>query len=126
MDLKPFARHLRQRSTDAERKLWRLLRNRQCGGYKFRRQVEIDQFIVDFACLDQKMIIEIDGGHHLQEQRSDKFRSREFESRGYRVLRFWNHEVLNETTTVLEAIYRALAIPSSPTLLPEGEGSNSS
>jgi len=102
--LKRFARRLRHQQTDAEKKLWRLVRARQCGGYKFRRQVEIGKYIADFVCLDAKLIIEIDGGQHLNQLPSDTVRSRELESRGYRVLRFWNDEVLNQTTEVLEAI----------------------
>ncbi|MEK7303868.1 MAG: DUF559 domain-containing protein [Pseudomonadota bacterium] len=66
--------------------------------------------------------MEIDGGHHLEQRCSDHIRSRELEFRGFRLLRFWNHEVLNDTDVVLEAILRALTIPSSPALLPEGEG----
>ncbi len=123
-NLKSLARNLRRQQTHAERKLWRLLRARQCGGYKFRRQVEIGQYIADFVCLDAKLIIELDGSQHLDQLPSDLVRSRELEFRGHRVLRFWNHEVLNQTTEVLEAIHRALTIPSSPALLPEGEGSS--
>jgi very-short-patch-repair endonuclease len=81
--LRRFARRLRRQQTDAEKKLWRLLRNRQCGGDKFRRQVEIDQYIADLACLDAKLIVEIDGGQHLDQLSSDAIRSRELESRGY-------------------------------------------
>jgi len=110
--LKSFARRLRHRQTDAEKKLWRHLRNRQCGGYKFRRQVEIGQYIVDLVCLDAKLIIEIDGGHHLEQRCSDRIRSRELEFRGFRLLRFWNHEVLNDTDVVLEAILRAFTDPT--------------
>ena len=124
--LKSFARRLRHQQTDAEKKLWCLFRNRQCGGYKFRRQVEIGQYIVDLACLEAKLIIEIDGGQHLEQQKSDCHRSRELEARGFRVLRFWNHEVLKEPDAVPESILGALTIPSSPALLPEGEGSEAS
>ena len=113
-DLKPIARVLRRQQTDAERKLWRHLRNRQCGGYKFRRQVNIGRYIADLVCLDAKLIIEIDGGHHLQQECSDSIRSRDLELRGFRLLRFWNHEILNDTVLVLEAIYRALNDPLIP------------
>lgn len=119
-ELKPIARHLRRQQTDAERKLWRHLRNRQCGGYKFRRQVEIGRYIADVVCLDAKLIIEIDGGHHLEQRSSDNIRSQELEFRGFRLLRFWNHEVLNDTEVVLEAIYRALNDPLIPRPSPGG------
>ena len=118
--LKPVARRLRRQQTDAERKLWRYLRNRQCGGYKFRRQVEIGRYIADLVCLDAKLIIEIDDGHHLEQRSSDNIRSQELEFRGFRLLRFWNHEVLNETDLVLQTIHRALNDPLIPGPSPGG------
>ena len=121
-----LARCLRHQQTDAEKKLWYFLCNRRCGGYKFRRQIEIDRFIVDFVCFDAKLIVEVDGGQHLEQQHQDDIRSRDLKSRGFRVLRFWNHEVLNDTAAVLEAIRQLLMTPSSPALLPEGEGRGSS
>ena len=120
--MKPLARTLRRNQTQAEQKLWRHLRNRGCAGHKFRRQLVIGRHIVDFVCLDPKLVIEIDGGQHLEQKESDDRRTRELESRGYRVLRFWNNQVLTEFEAVLETIRRALAIPSSPSLLPEGGG----
>ena len=123
--MKPLARTLRRNQTQAEQKLWRHLRNRGCAGHKFRRQLVIGRHIVDFVCLDPKLVIEIDGGQHLEQKESDDRRTRELKSRGYRVLRFWNHQVLTQTETVLEAIHLALVTPSSPALLPEREGSES-
>ncbi|MCK7578045.1 MAG: endonuclease domain-containing protein [Chromatiales bacterium] len=120
--LRSVVRRLRRQQTDAEKRPWHYLRDRQCGGYKFRRQVQIGRFIVDFVCLDSKLIVEVDGGQHLEQRQQDDSRSRDLKSRGFRVLRFWNHDVLNDTAAVLEAIHQALMTPSSPALLPEGEG----
>lgn len=83
-------------------------------GYKFRRQVVIETYIADFVCLEGKLIIEADGGQHAQQRRYDVKRSARFEVMGYRVMRFWNHEVLTDTQTVLEQIYRALIEAPSP------------
>ena len=74
MSLKELARNLRTNSTDAERKLWQVLRKRQIGGYKFRRQLVIEPYIVDFVCLEKKLIVELDGGQHLLQKNEDKLR----------------------------------------------------
>ena len=102
------ARRLRRQSTDAERALWRLLRNRQLGGHKFRRQSPIGSYIVDFLCLERKLVIEIDGGKHQLRARADRERAQWLEERGYRVIRFWNNQVLAEPEAVQEAILAAL------------------
>ena len=102
------ATDLRKRMTDAERHLWPHLRRRQLLGFKFRRQVPVGPFIADFACIDAKLIVELDGGQHVDEQAADESRSRFLESRGFRVLRFWNDDVLTRTEEVLEEILRAL------------------
>ena len=86
--------------TDAEKLLWQFLRDRQLGGYKFRRQHHIGPFIVDFVCLKKKLIIEVDGGQHGKQLESDANRSDYLKERGYRVLRFWNNEVLGEKESV--------------------------
>ena len=101
------ARDLRQRSTDAERALWRL-RNRQLVGYKFRRQVPIGEYIIDFVCLERKVVIEVDGGHHQEQAPYDTDRTTWLESQGFQVLRFWNHEVLTDAEAVQEALLVAL------------------
>lgn len=106
------ARDLRANMTDAERRLWQGLRGRQLAGYKFRRQVPIGPYIVDFACLEARLVIEVDGGQHLGSA-EDQARDAWLRSEGYRVLRFWNHEVLQQTTDVLEHIWNALNDPAS-------------
>jgi len=103
----PTARRLRKSMTDAEALLWRRLRNRQCGDSKFRRQAPIGPYIVDFLCWDAKLIIELDGGQHANDP-SDRIRQREIESLGFRVLRFWNNDVLENMEGVFETILGTL------------------
>ncbi len=108
------ARRLRSRLTDAERLLWRHLRLRQLDGHKFRRQRAIGRFIVDFACLERKVIVEVDGGQHGAAQASyDHDRTKWLRSQGYRVLRFWNNDVLRDVGSVAEVIRQALEEPPS-------------
>ncbi|HEY4343897.1 MAG TPA: endonuclease domain-containing protein [Parvibaculum sp.] len=103
------ARALRRDQTDAERKLWSILR-RNTLGHSFRRQHPIGKFIVDFICLDQKLIIEADGGQHDEEQAAyDAARTAWLEERGYKVLRFWNNEILGNIEGVAEVIQLKLA-----------------
>ena len=102
------ARNLRKHSTDAERTLWRLLRSRRLQGFKFRRQAPIGGRIVDFVCFEAMLVVEVDGGHHLEQSNSDEERTRWLESEGFRVLRFWNNQVLKESGAVLETIWRDL------------------
>ncbi len=103
------ARALRKRMTDAERLLWRHLRNRELGGWKFRRQYPVGPFIVDFICVEKNVVIEVDGGQHAENEALDIQRSAYLNKMGYRVFRFWNNEVLQETEAVLEAIFAILA-----------------
>jgi very-short-patch-repair endonuclease len=98
------ARRLRREMTDAESKLWSELRARQLDGVKFRRQVPIGPFIADFCAPERKLIVELDGEHHLEQEMHDRERTRYLEHRGYRVVRFWNDEVLRELDDVLERI----------------------
>ena len=100
------ARELRRNQTDAERKLWQGLRVHQMGDLRFRRQHAIGHYIVDFCCLNPKQIIEVDGGHHQEQKEYDNERTAFLVSKGFRVLRFWNHEVLNELDAVLQEIFR--------------------
>jgi adenine-specific DNA-methyltransferase len=104
-----FARALRRQMTDAERLLWRHLRNRELGGWKFRRQYPVGPFIVDFICVEKNVVIEVDGGQHAENEALDLQRSAYLNRMGYRVLRFWNNEVLQETEAVLTAIFAILA-----------------
>ena len=117
-----LARNLRKSSTDAERVLWFNLRNRRLGGYKFRRQYKIGPFIVDFACIEKKLIIEVDGGQHAEIIVKDIKRIEFLHKQGYTVLRFWNNEVFKETESVLEVILSRLteAEPPHPSPLPQG------
>jgi very-short-patch-repair endonuclease len=121
--MKEFARALRKNQTDVEKLMWSRLRNRQIAGHKFRRQQIIGPYIADFLSLEPKLIIELDGGQHAEQQDEDAKRTRYLEALGYRVLRFWNHEVLGDLDAVLEVIRIAVAVESPhPNPLPEGEG----
>ena len=94
--------------TDAERILWFRLRGRRLAGWKFKRQVPIDRFIVDFVCADAKLIVELDGGQHAVRTRQDEERTRTLEAMGYLVLRFWNNDVLGNIEGVLVTIQAEL------------------
>jgi very-short-patch-repair endonuclease len=107
MASKDRARTLRRKSTDAERLLWRHLRDRQLAGLKFRRQHPLGNFVVDFVCLEHCLVVEVDGGQHATQQQADSDREADLMRLGYRVLRFWNNEVLGNTAGVLETIVRA-------------------
>ncbi len=102
------ARALRSSATDAEALLWYHLRDRRLGGYKFRRQRPIGPYFADFACLESKLVIEIDGGQHTEATAYDSARTRLMEADGFRVLRFWNNEVLTQIDLVREQILREL------------------
>ena len=109
------ARQLRRDATDAERLVWSVLRDRQLDGYKFRRQTPIGPYIVDFLCMQGRLIIELDGGQHQQRADYDQERTRFLESRGYRVLRYWNNEVFDDLESVVNAIHMELQqVPPSP------------
>ena len=118
------ARRLRRNQTDAERVLWFRLRDRRLAGWKFKRQVPIDRFIVDFFCADGKLIVELDGGQHDKNREQDSDRTRILEAMSYLVLQFWNHDVLQNTNGVLEEILSTLPQqsfkPPHPTPLPCG------
>jgi very-short-patch-repair endonuclease len=100
---------LRRNTTDAERRLWAALRSRRLAGYKFRRQHPIGRFIVDFACTKHGLIIEADGGQH-DESMADAHRTAWLESKGWRVLRFWNNDILVNTEGVVSTILEALRV----------------
>lgn len=108
------ARKLRKNPTEAELKLWKHLRLRQLGGYKFRRQHSLGPYIVDFACLEKKLIVEVDGGQHSVKVDYGTQRMAWLESQGFRVLRFWNNEVLKEIEVVKEAIAEVLGLNYPP------------
>jgi very-short-patch-repair endonuclease len=102
------ARTLRESATDAETLLWHHLRDRRLAGYKFRRQRPIGPFFADFACLESKPVIELDGGQHAEAREYDNARTRFMEAEGFRVLRFWNNEVLTQIDLVRQQILREL------------------
>jgi len=104
------ARRLRRNATDAERLIWARLRGRRFAGYKFKRQVPIAGFVVDFVAPQAKLIIEIDGGQHAARIEEDRLRTEELERFGYRIVRFWNHDVLNNIEGVFEALVQELHI----------------
>ncbi|MBK1683318.1 endonuclease domain-containing protein [Rhodoferax fermentans] len=119
------ARQLRAKATDAETLLWQRLRSRQLAGYKFRRQHPIGPYFADFACIEARLVVELDGGQHATPEGllSDERRSEALASQGYLVLRFWNHDVLQQTEAVLESILCGLRERCPhPGPLPEGEG----
>ena len=117
---------LRRNATDAEQALWRELRARRLGGHKFRRQWTIGDYVVDFCCLESGLIVEADGGQHSPER--DRSRTEFLNSRGFRVLRFWNNDVLQNMDGVLEVLLAALGgergkVDPHPIPLPQaGEG----
>jgi very-short-patch-repair endonuclease len=98
------AKSLRGNQTEAEKLLWYNLRAGRFLNFKFKRQKPIDKYIVDFVCLEQKLIIKLDGGQHAEQLDADEKRTKFLESQGYRVLRFWNNDVINNLESVLEEI----------------------
>jgi very-short-patch-repair endonuclease len=120
-ELKNRARELRSNQTDVEAKLWRHLRDRQVFAAKFRRQHPIGPYIVDFCCPTLCLIVELDGGQHAQQTMADESRTRFLESRGYRVLRFWNNQVMTQLDAVLEEISKWCVDPH-PSLSLKGRG----
>ena len=119
------AKRLRRNQTDVERVLWSRLRDRRLAGWKFKRQVPIDRFIVDFCCADAKLIVELDGGQHDQDNERDANRTKILEAMGYLVLRFWNNDLTQNIDGVLEEILSTVnqhrSEPPHPTPLPKGE-----
>ena len=106
------ARHLRHVLTDAEQKLWQLLRSRQLAGAKFRRQVPIGPWVVDFVSFEQMLIVEADGSQHTESVR-DQARDADLQGRGFRILRFWNNDIFRNANGVLEQIMEMIEQPPS-------------
>lgn len=125
--LQAFARELRNNSTDAERHLWRYLRNSQLEGAKFRRQQPIEAYIVDFVSFDKRIVVELDGGQHAENPKYDGQRDACLRRNGFDVLRFWNNEVFENIEGVLEVIRQRCLEGASPTPPPapsrQGRGS---
>lgn len=110
------ARLLRSNMTDVERRLWGAIRGKQLEGCRFRRQHAIGAYIVDFACVERMLAIELDGGQHQEQKTYDDTRSRYLNQQGWQVVRFWNSEVLENLCGVLEVIVKKLKStpPSQP------------
>ena len=121
--LTPIAKRLRQEATDAERVLWREVRAHRFAGLKFKRQEPLGLYVVDFVCYEAKLIVELDGGQHANRQESDAERTRWLESRGFRVVRFWNNDVLTNTAGVMQEIEKEITrhSPPLPDPLPQEE-----
>lgn len=113
------AKYLRSHQTDAEQCLWYHLRAHRFQGFKFKRQKPIGPYIVDFVCLERQLVIELDGGQHANRCEYDERRDAWLQARGFRILRFWNNQVLNQLEGVLEVIATELQIPSPPAPLPQ-------
>jgi very-short-patch-repair endonuclease len=123
------ARDLRNNPTEAEQRLWHKLKRRQTAGAKFRRQQPLGPYIVDFVCFEHRLVVEVDGGQHAERVAADEGRTRWLQQQGYRVLRFWNNEVLAHTDEVAQVILNYVQgagslydppPPSSPTRGEEG------
>jgi len=126
MELRPSmlrdrARCLRRNQTETERRLWSRLRFRQLDEAKFRRQHPISPFIADFCCMERGLVSELDGGQHAEQEEADRRRSAFLARRGYRVIRFWDNEVMEDIEAVLQRIMDELESPH-PSPLPGGEG----
>ena len=102
-----LARRLRKEMTEAEKRLWYRIRKRQLSEHQFRKQVELKSYVVDFCCLKERLVIELDGGHHGETENVERDRERQswLELEGYRVIRFWNSELASDLDAVLERIY---------------------
>jgi len=120
------AHKLRKQLTDAERRLWQILRGRRLSSMKFRRQQSIGPFVADFVCFERQLVLELDGGQHSEQELDDEARTRWLEAKGYRVLRFWNNDVLANPEGVARAIVDFLKSPPpedpSPQPSPEWRG----
>ena len=109
------SRLLRKNQTEAETKFWNIVRKRQFYGFRFHRQYVLHDYILDFVCLKKLLVIEFDGQQHLENKEYDKIRDNYLSAGGFAVLRFWNHELLQETDRVLLEIYQKLiGLPDLP------------
>ena len=106
--IRGFAKKMRHEPTDAEAAMWRLLRDRRLSQYKFRRQVPFQKFILDFVCFEKRVVIEIDGSQHASSNR-DAARDSNLKAEGFRIERYWNNDVLQQPSAVLEDIFVKLA-----------------
>jgi very-short-patch-repair endonuclease len=122
--LRTRAKTLRSQPTDAEHRLWQILRAKRFAGYKFRKQVPLDFYIVDFVCFARRLIVELDGGQHA-DSTTDIHRDAYLKAQGFRVLRIWNDELFTNEEGVMTSILNALQMPPLPNPSPaRGEGLN--
>ncbi|QLQ34217.1 MAG: endonuclease domain-containing protein [Candidatus Thiothrix singaporensis] len=103
-----LARNLRKNMTTPEQQLWATLRKRQLDGYRFRRQTPLGRYIADFVCLEARLVIELDGNHHHNQQGYDHERNHWMQQQNFRVLRFWNYEIQRHPETIIQQIRQAL------------------
>ena len=115
------AKQLRKTMTDVEQKLWYQLRAKRFASYKFRRQVPMQKYIADFVCYEPRIVIEVDGGQHADQKEYDQKRDEFFMQKGFKVLRFWNNEVMENMEGVLTVILNTLQVTPLPNPLPQGE-----
>ena len=122
------ARDLRKNANDAEKRMWSILRGKRMGGFKFRRQHALGNYIADFVCLDAKLVIEIDGDTHGNDEREvlDAARTKYIQKLGYKVIRFWNHEVLMATDAVAARIADVLGLTNDAESIPSTAASRPS
>ena len=113
------AKVLRHEMTDAERVLWREVRAHRFAGFKFKRQEPLGSYVVDFVCYEAKLIVELDGGQHAIQKEADEERTRWLASRGFRVLRFWNNDVLTNIAGVMHVIEKNLPTSTTSPPLPD-------
>ena len=124
-DIRAYAREMRNKMTDAEALLWKLLRDRRIAGAKFRRQHPVGRYILDFYCVEKQLGIELDGGQHGETVAYDQRRDDWLRGQGIQVLRFWNNQMLAEAEAVMEVIYRTVVENDSNEKAPRpqaGEG----
>ena len=105
--ISPHAARLRRAQTDVEQRFWLAVRDRRLAGAKFRRQATIGAYVVDFVCIEAMLVVELDGGQH--DEAADAVRTRFLEAQGYRVLRFWNNEILENMDGVLQVVSAGLS-----------------
>ena len=117
-----FERQLRRDQTDAEKRLWYYLKNRNLGGWKFRRQHRVGPYVLDFVCLEAGLAVELDGAQHALQADHDARRTEYLSRLGLRVLRYWDNQALSETSAVLEDVLRNLGPSPQPSPRERGEG----
>ena len=120
MTLTGRAKALRNQATDAERHLWESLRAKRTGGMKFRRQQPLGPYVVDFVNFEARLVIEVDGGQHASAEEQDRERDAWLRGKGFRVLRFWNHDIFGNREGVLDVILREASVPPLPNPPPPG------